>query len=130
VAFDELPIDKVGTVVAAPPKRELNPHALSGDLTDRGSAQRTGDTVGVEAQAEDGARQAIRSVCAQQQSLLTQVAGPVAPEKTAGSVDLDGQAEGDARAAATLPGDDRAEGLQVPAGLCAQPEVHRHGSIQ
>ena len=57
--MDELPIGRVGVVIAVAPERELDPRALALDPANRDTAKAVLDSTGLKPQAQDGAAQAV-----------------------------------------------------------------------
>jgi hypothetical protein len=99
---------------------------------DRGTAQTALHTIGAETQAEDGIPQGVGVYRVEKQALLANVTGPETPKVAAAIIDVEGQADGYARAASPFPG----EGLAADHGgpppdilrLKSRLSVHRRGS--
>ena len=102
IGMNELPIGRVGVVIAVTPERELYPRAFALDPANRDTAEAVLHPAGQKSQAEDRAAQAVRVICLQEQPFLTDVTGPEAPQVAAPIKDLEGQTQGDSLAAAAL----------------------------
>jgi hypothetical protein len=102
IGVDELPIGRVGFVIAVAPECELNPNALAPDSANRSTAKAVLHPPGKKPQNKDRVAQAVRVVRVEEKAFLTHVTGPEAPQVVAHAKDVKTQTEGNSHAVAAL----------------------------